>query len=171
MLGDSLVEWGDWQHLLPEWEVLNRGISGETAEELSIRLMDEVLTAGAPDHILLMTGTNNLLMGNLFFPAILTTMLPRLQQLCPGADITLNSIFPMDIPEIKMGTIEHLNRELLQTASAAGCRFLDMTSSVHDHCLPITHPCFLEDGIHLSTRGYKVWAEEIKRHLDHNRLD
>jgi hypothetical protein len=42
MLGDSLVEWGDWPSLLPEVAVINRGIAGEMTEELSARLMDEI---------------------------------------------------------------------------------------------------------------------------------
>ena len=43
MLGDSLVEYGDWRKLLPGLSVINRGISGETLMELSVRLADEGL--------------------------------------------------------------------------------------------------------------------------------
>ncbi|MCW5208909.1 hypothetical protein VU10_01625, partial [Desulfobulbus sp. US1] len=85
MLGDSLVEWGDWESLLPEMQIINRGIAGEHTEELSARLVNEidaVLDAGTePDYILLMTGTNNLLMGSPYFPVILGSMLPRLTDL------------------------------------------------------------------------------------------
>ncbi|MCI5118308.1 MAG: hypothetical protein D3913_10180 [Candidatus Electrothrix sp. LOE1_4_5] len=67
MLGDSLVEWGDWEALLPEIEVINRGIAGEHTEELSTRLVNEIdrvlAVRSEPEYILIMTGTNNLLMG------------------------------------------------------------------------------------------------------------
>ena len=36
MLGDSLVEWGDWQRFLPGVAVVNRGFAGEMTGELRI---------------------------------------------------------------------------------------------------------------------------------------
>jgi len=165
MLGDSLVEWGDWETLLPDYNVLNRGFAGEDVEGLSVRLADEVLSAGTVQHILIMAGTNNLLMGNLFFPAIFRTMLARLRQLCPDATSTVNSILPMDITGLAGDTIDRVNLELREVTQESGCSFLDMNEAYATHCLPITHPCFMEDGVHLSTRGYQVWAQEISRHL------
>ncbi len=165
MLGDSLIEWGDWQTLLPDYDIINRGMAGEDVEGLSQRLHDETKAAGIAQHVLIMAGTNNLLMGSLFFPAIFKTMLPRLRALCPQSIITLNAIFPMEIAEVDRTTIERVNHELQQVAAAADCRFLNTDQAFSEHCLPITHPCFLEDGIHLSTRGYNVWADAIRDHL------
>ena len=42
MLGDSLVEWGDWQRFLPGVTVVNRGLAGEMTSELAARLHDEM---------------------------------------------------------------------------------------------------------------------------------
>ena len=165
MLGDSLVEWGDWQTLLPGLTVINRGHAGEHVEDLAARLTPEVLAAPEPDHILIMSGTNNLLMGSLFFPAIFTSMLPRLAELRPGAEITVNSIMPMSLPGLPPETIEQANRELADAARAGNCSFLDLTIPFTEQCLPITRPCFLADGVHLSNLGYQVWAREIQNHL------
>jgi len=169
MLGDSLVEWGDWEVLLPELQVINRGIAGEHTEELSARLVSEIDTVladgSAPEYILIMTGTNNLLMGNPCFPPILGSMLPRLLDLCPESIITLNSIMPMQVQGLKQETIQATNEELRTVATQSRCRFLDMTTPFTEQCLPITKPCFLDDGVHLATRGYRVWAEAIQQHL------
>ncbi|MCI5189385.1 MAG: hypothetical protein D3905_06235 [Candidatus Electrothrix sp. AS4_5] len=173
MLGDSLVEWGDWEALLPEIEVINRGIAGEHTEELSTRLVNEIdrvlAVRSEPEYILIMTGTNNLLMGNLYFPVILQSMLPRLIDLCPRSNITLNAIMPMQISMQISGliveSITAVNKELFDIAKQNGCHFLDMTVPFTEQCLPVTKPCFLNDGIHLATRGYQIWAESIKRHL------
>jgi lysophospholipase L1-like esterase len=169
MLGDSLVEWGDWEVLLPELQVINRGIAGEHTEELSARLaneLDTVLADGSePEYILIMTGTNNLLMGNTCFPAILESMLPRLTDLCPGSIITLNSIMPMKLQGLGQEIIQTTNTELRNVAKQSNCRFLDMTMPFTEQCLPVTKPCFLNDGVHLATRGYRVWAEAIQQHL------
>lgn len=164
MLGDSLVEWGDWEELLPTIQVINRGIAGEHVEELAARLAAEIETAPDPDHILIMAGTNNLLMGNHFFPAIFRSMLPRLSSICPDSVITLNSIMPMNLPGLAI-EIAETNKELQAVADQADCLFLDMVPPYTEQCLPITRPCFLADGFHLSTLGYQVWADEISRHL------
>ena len=164
MLGDSLVEWGDWDELLPTIQVINRGIAGEHVEELAARLAAEIETTPDPDHILIMAGTNNLLMGNRFFPAIFRSMLPRLSSICPDSLITLNSIMPMALPGLTM-EIAETNKELQAVADQADCLFLDMVPPYTEQCLPITRPCFLADGVHLSTLGYQVWADEIRRHL------
>lgn len=165
MIGDSLVEWGDWEELLPTIRVINRGVAGEYAEELSVRLTAEIETAPDPDHILIMAGTNNLLMGNHFFPAIFRSMLPRLSSLCPGTGITLNSIMPMSLSGLS-AEIAETNRELRDVADQSDCLFLDMVPPYTERCLPITKPCFLADGVHLSTHGYQVWADEIRHHLE-----
>jgi len=167
MLGDSLIEWGDWDILLPEYNSINRGVAGEDVEGLSARLADETMAAGKAEYILIMAGTNNLLMGSLFFPAIFTTMLVRLQQFCPESIITVNAILPMNIPDLNRKTIDHVNQELEAITQKAGCRFLDMDAAFTAHCLPITKPCFFDDGVHLSTRGYQVWAQKINNHLQH----
>jgi len=163
MLGDSLAEWGDWPALLPELAVINRGRAGELTEELSARLFFELDQLPEPDCILLVSGTNNMLQGNIYFPAVFQTMLPRLAALCPQSLIAVNSLMPMRLPELAQESITAVNRELRQAAEAHGCRFLDMTGPFHEHCLPVTKPCFLNDGVHLSTLGYQVWAREISK--------
>ena len=165
MLGDSLVEWGDWPELLPGIQVINRGVAGEHVEELAARLGSEMETAGTPDHILIMAGTNNLLMGNLFFPAIFSSMLPRISALCPDSTITVNSIMPMSLPGLSPETLKETNRTLQGVAKQCNYLFLDMTQPFTEQCLPITRPCFLADGVHLSTLGYQVWAREIRHHF------
>ena len=170
MLGDSIVEWGDWETLLPEYPVINRGIAGEHTEELSARLVSEIDAVvdadKEPGYILLMTGTNNLLMGSPYFPVILGSMLPRLVDLCPQSSITLNSIMPMQVHGLTHESITAANSELRAVAEQNGCHFLDMTVPFSEQCLPVTKPGFLNDGVHLSTRGYQVWAGAIKKHLE-----
>lgn len=163
MLGDSLVEWGDWPDLLPAVQVINRGIAGEDVEGLSARLAEET-DIPAPEHILIMSGTNNLLMGNTFFPSIFRSMLPRLAALCPESEITVNSLMPMALPGLP-DLVAEANKTLKKISIDSGCRFLDMTGPYTEQCLPITRPCFLADGVHLSTLGYQIWAGEIASHI------
>jgi lysophospholipase L1-like esterase len=164
MLGDSLVEWGDWSKHLPNVAVMNRGIAGEMTEELSARLIDEIEEHPDPDAVLIQSGTNNLLMGYMFFPSIFATMMQRLRLCYPQTPLILCSLTPM--PAAPLHEIEQVNRELAQVAAATeNCVFLDLVGPFTEQCLPITHPGFLADQVHLSTRGYQVWAGEIDRCL------
>ncbi|MDR2551377.1 MAG: GDSL-type esterase/lipase family protein [Desulfobulbus sp.] len=164
MLGDSLVEWGNWSRHLPHVVVINRGIAGEMTEELSARLMDEIDDCPGPDAVLVQSGTNNLLMGYMFFPAIFSTMMQRLHACYPGVPLILCSLMPM--PAAPSHEIEQVNRQLAEVAAATeNCVFLDLVEPFFEQCLPITQPGFLADNVHLSTRGYQVWAGEIERCL------
>ncbi|WP_417911096.1 GDSL-type esterase/lipase family protein [Candidatus Electronema sp. PJ] len=163
MLGDSLVEWGDWAVLLPELEVINRGKAGELTEELSARLFLELDKVAEPDLILIMSGTNNLLNGSPYFTSIFQTLLPRLVLLCQNSTIIVNSILPMRLQGLAQDSIAAANQELRATARQSNCHFLDVTGPFNESCLPITRPGFLNDGVHLSTLGYQIWAKEISR--------
>lgn len=166
LLGDSLIEYGDWQELLPGYLTVNRGVSGETVGELAARLGWETENQEGPEHIVIMSGTNNLLMEDRSFPAIFETMLPRLRMLEPEADISVIGLAPMRLPWVKEDLLTEVNRELRETGVQAGCRFLDLDPYFHLHCRPIGNPCFLMDGVHFSPHGYTVLAEAVREHLE-----
>ncbi|MBM9511851.1 GDSL-type esterase/lipase family protein [Desulfogranum marinum] len=164
MLGDSLVEWGDWPTLLPEYNVINRGMAGECTEGLAGRLIDEINSTAEPDAVLIQSGTNNLLMGSPHFPAIHSSMVPTIRTFYPSCSIIISSLMPMSI--IPSHKLEEINKQLQEiTTQTENCFYLDMVPPFNEKCLPITKPGFLNDQVHLSTRGYQVWAEEIATFL------
>jgi lysophospholipase L1-like esterase len=70
------------------------------------------------------------------------------------------------MPIVPARDIEEVNRELARVAAnLENCFFLDLVGPFTEQCLPITHPGFLNDNVHLSTRGYQVWAGAISRCL------
>jgi len=165
LLGDSLIEWGDWNELLPGYVTVNRGSAGETVGELSVRLGWEVERIDEADHIFVMSGTNNLLMGDRNFPAVFETMLPRLKKLLPESVITVISLAPMTLPWIQEAKLETVNKELEKTAGKSGCLFLELLPFFDLYCRPVGNPCFMMDGVHFSPHGYRVLADAIQEHL------
>lgn len=164
MLGDSLVEWGDWQRFLPGVTVVNRGLAGEMTNELAARLHDEMAACPTPEAVLVQSGTNDLLFGDLYFPFIFATMLPRLRLCYPHQPIIVCSLAPM--PIVSAADLAQVNQGLAQAvADVDNGHYLDLVGPFSERCLPITHPGFLNDQVHLSTRGYQVWADEISRCL------
>jgi lysophospholipase L1-like esterase len=165
LLGDSLIEYGDWDRLLPGYRTCNRGRAGETAGELAGRLGMELDLEEDPAHILILSGTNDLLMGDDSFPAVFETMLPRLRQLCPGTALTVLGLAPMNLPGLAPDRICRANRALSFAAVKAGCSFLDPSPEFALYCRPMGNPCFLMDGVHFSPHGYAVLAGTIRAHL------
>lgn len=165
MLGDSLVEWGDWEQLLPEYTTINRGRAGETTEGLAARLFDELNSVPDPDAVLLQSGTNNLLLGFPHFPAVHSGMVPTIRSFYPTTPIIITSLMPM--PIVPSNELTAVNDQLREVAEATEhCFFLDMVPPFTQYCLPITQPGFLNDQVHLSTRGYQVWAKAIRQQLE-----
>lgn len=165
LLGDSLIEYGDWSGLLPEFRTMNRGIAGETAGELAGRLGRELDLDEDPRHIIILAGTNDLLMGDTTFPAVFETMLPLLRQFCPESMVTVVGLAPMAVPGLAAVRILRANRALAGAAQSAQCGFLDPDPEFALHCRPVGNPCFLQDGVHFSPHGYTVLANAIRNHL------
>lgn len=162
MLGDSLVEWGDWDDLLPDYRIINRGFAGETVGVLSGRLAIEVERVDDPDRVIILSGTNDLLMGDQSFTAVFETMLPRLNQLCPESDIIVIGLAPM---QMVLDLVEDMNSSLKDIVEESGCRYLDIVEPFNLYCRPIGNPCFFTDGVHFSPHGYRVLAEAIREVL------
>ncbi len=158
MLGDSLIEYGDWEILLPGYRTINRGFAGETAGGLAGRLVSEINNQDDPDRIVILSGTNDLLMGDHSFPAVFETMLPRLRQFCPQTEIIVIGLAPL---QMILDSVEKMNGRLEEAALGSGCRFLDLFPPFHLKCRPVGNPCFLDDGVHFSPHGYRVLARAI----------
>src|SRR5215207_538395 len=58
MLGDSLTEWGNWHQLVPEYRIINRGISGDTSSGVLDRLQEVI--DRRPKIVFVMVGTNDI---------------------------------------------------------------------------------------------------------------
>lgn len=159
LLGDSLIEYGDWDLLLPGYRTINRGMAGETAGGLAGRLIEVINEVDDPDRIVILSGTNDLLLGDHSFPSVFETMLPRLRQFCPHALILVIGLAPM---RMVLDMVEDMNSRLEKIVLECGCRFVDPAAPFALQCRPVGNPCFLADGVHFSPHGYRVLAGVIE---------
>lgn len=165
-IGDSLIEYFDWQQRFPGHQVLNLGLSGETVQGLAARVRRIIGTAAAPDVLFIMSGINNLAMDDFKILVEYERLLKNLKTAFPSTTIVVQSILP-----VTMWTdnkkIEEINRELKGIAKALKISFIDVYSLFVGADGSPQVEYLLEDGVHLSEKGYEVWSNKVEDFLGH----
>jgi len=164
-IGDSLIEFFDWQAHFPMHRITNLGIAGETSTGLLTRLPDVVRQNPSPDLIMIMTGTNDLLMENYGLLSIYPQILQILRSKLPQSRILVASLLPIRVPWVAPDAVIRLNNGLERLCLTVGAAFLNVHPLfLDDRGLPRID-LFLPDGIHLSDKGYTVWSVALAEQL------
>lgn len=160
-IGDSLIEFFDWQGRFPEFTVWNRGLAGETVEGLHARLASVSEKMSVPDFVFIMTGINNLAMEDTGFVRTYRDLLRKIRALYPDAGVFLHSLLPVDFPWISNRDITGVNVQLRALAEEEDVSYIDLHSEFFDEKGELYREYLLDDGVHLSEAGYRVWSESI----------
>ncbi|MEN8264388.1 MAG: GDSL-type esterase/lipase family protein [Nitrospirota bacterium] len=162
-LGDSLIEYYDWQGRFPGHRAANLGVAGESVEGLMSRVMKIRESAPEADVILIMSGTNNVAMDDLEFPEFYRVILEKLNVFYPGAKIITHSLPPTMVDFISNESIIKVNDALKKLAKDSGAEYLDIYARFVDTGGSTIKEYLLDDGIHLSSEGYRVWANALEK--------
>jgi len=161
MFGDSVVEFASWSELLGR-PVANRGIAGETVEELRARAGDVV--ALRPKVVFVLGGMNDLVRG-----ASPKEVLPRyralvaeLRSALPEARIIMHALLPVRGGLARFAKdISELNGLLAGYSKEAGATWLDAGAKLADGSGLLASQN-TRDGAHLTGAAYRVWAEAVR---------
>jgi lysophospholipase L1-like esterase len=164
-IGDSLIEYFDWQERFPKNSVYNMGVAGETVEGLYARLQVVYTQVDTPDEIFIMSGINNLAMGHRKFITTYRKIVRGLKKQYESPRIFVQSLLPVLFPWISNDEIMDINKQLNKMADAEKVDYLDIYSLFLDREGKAVADYLLEDGVHVSERGYSVWSDEIEKHL------
>jgi lysophospholipase L1-like esterase len=169
VVGDSLTERGEWWELLDR-PVANRGIAGDTVDDVRARLDDVV--ALEPRVLLVLVGVNDLLAGT--SPDTLArrhaALVVELRRRLPRTRIVVESLLPLRDEivardeTLTSATVRRANELLQRGASDAGAEWLD----IHSHLADATGELdarYSSDGLHLSAAGYRAWAAVLRPYL------
>ena len=165
-IGDSLVEFFDWQKRFPGHTIANLGTAGETVEGLHSRIGKIIREYPSPDLVLIMTGINNVAMEDLGFLDSYQGIVEALSSAYPHARIVLHTLLPTLLSWIPKATLREVNRSVHKIAQETNTEVLDLHPVFVD---PQGNPIkdyLLPDGVHLSEKGYARWAEVLTRILD-----
>ncbi len=167
-LGNSITEHGEWQELIPDKPVLNRGIGGDNTFGVLARLED--IVRAKPKTIFLLIGINDLAR-KLPYGVIINNYKRIIQKIRTGSPKTrllIQSVLPLN-PEMTKAPYlqgrnpmqQELNRQIRVLADSAKIEYIDL------------HPLFANengelkkelsiDGIHLKASAYVQWVNFLK---------
>jgi lysophospholipase L1-like esterase len=174
-LGDSRIAGFDWSSQFSDFQVVNRGITGDSLLGLQYR-MKEILRE-KPKAIVLECGFNDL--RNIDFelyhkPQFIAyvcknfaSLIDTFQQKSPNTKLVVQSVLPVYGHVIncmqcdwKMDT---LNAHFLTICKQKKIDFLDLTPILTSNKQLKLEYTF--DGIHLNPKGYLVWSDFLKSAL------
>lgn len=164
-LGDSLMEYFDWSERFPGHEVYNLGIAGETVEGLYCRLSGIFRKVKDPDMVFIMTGINSMAMGDDGIADIYRKVVQEIAQAYPSARVIVHSLLPVLFAFISNEDIQHLNAELKQIAADEKVLYLDIHCRFLDDKGRPVAAYLMDDGVHVSEAGYRVWSDETGKLL------
>jgi lysophospholipase L1-like esterase len=178
--GDSITRrWGatdypeflaNWRQNFHGWNAANFGWGGDTIQNVLWRLSNGELDRVNPKVIVVMAGTNNVgaagpAGGDEARVADVTEGLKAVLDVCrqkaPDAVIVLMGITPRNDNRAAMVTIDKVNERVARFADGKKVRYLNINDKLADR-----EGVFLEgmspDRLHLSVKGYQVWADALK---------
>ncbi|MEK6582257.1 MAG: GDSL-type esterase/lipase family protein [Nitrospirota bacterium] len=165
-LGHSLIEFYDWQKRFPAHKAVNLGVAGETVEGLLSRIDRITKEHPSADLIFIMTGLNNIAMDDFGFLGSYKKILEKLSPAYPSAKIFMHSILPVIVDFISNETIKNVNKSLEKLAVETDIEFLDIYNLFIDKKGRAIKDYLLDDGVHLSDKGYEVWAEVVEEVIE-----
>jgi lysophospholipase L1-like esterase len=164
MLGDSLTERGNWQEILPEFKVINRGISSDETSGVLARLPEVI--SRHPRLVFLMIGANDLQRG--VAPEIVAGKIEQIVLSLQEAHVrpVLASVLFVSDRFVADGyrdinpSTERLNNLLRDLARNTNVAFLELNAVL----APLGRLAseFTYDGQHLKGAAYIHWRNAIR---------
>ena len=157
-LGDSLTEYYDVDKYYPEFNVLNRGIGGDTSFGVEKRLKESVYDAN-PKVTAMLIGANNQnsLMDNY------EKILQSFKQNAPDMKVVLLSLTSMTDywGEFNQKAKEN-NVKIKEYANTYGYEFVNLYDPLLDENTGELKSEYTIDGGHLTDKGYEIVTNQIK---------
>ena len=171
-LGDSLTDFYRTNEFFLNADIYNRGIAGNTTDDVLERLQDNVLNI-EPRKLFLQIGTNDLgkrksvnyILNNI------EKIIDHIKLSCPNTLIYIISLYPINstaIPLSKTSTgprkntdIDVINKMLEQLCITKDISYIDVASHLKDKKGNLSKEYTVE-GLHISLLGYAKITEILK---------
>lgn len=169
LVGDSITASFDTRKLLPEFNIINKALSGNKSAHLLKRLQRELL-ASYPDIIFILIGTNDIAQG-FTDKEILTNIRSILKSTSESIlvkNIFITSILPTRNNEPRPNRrIRDLNKKIQIIADELNVNCLDLYSLFVDGTGQLMND-LTYDGLHLNEKAYLIWANFLRKLFKEN---
>lgn len=167
LIGDSITEGFDTRKLLSEFNIVNKGISGNNSSDLLARLRPDVINHN-PDFVFILIGTNDLAQGFTDEEILknIALILKTITNQLKVCKVFLTSILPTRNNEPRPNRrINILNTHLKLLAEKLEGDYLDLNKMFCDEDGQLKSD-FTEDGLHLNDKAYELWANYFRTYLN-----
>jgi lysophospholipase L1-like esterase len=169
-LGDSITQgWADnavWKQRYVPRKPANFGIGGDTTQNVLWRIENGSLVGIDPKVVVLLIGTNNLGIHDDSPDDVakgVGAIVRSIHRRSPGTKVLLLAVFPRDErPGTKFRkAIAAINPQIAKLDDGKTVRFLDIGEKflAADGTLPKD---VMPDALHLSEKGYAIWADAME---------
>jgi lysophospholipase L1-like esterase len=174
-LGDSITQaWENqgkeiWKKRYEPMHAANFGIGGDRTQHVLWRIKEgHELDGIQPRAVVLMIGTNN--MGDSSVDQIadgVTAIVKELHSQLPDAKVLLLGIFPRAAKPTDnlRAKIKEVNEKIARLDDGKEVRYLDIGAKFLDKDGTLSK-AIMYDYLHLTSKGYKIWADAIGPSLD-----
>ncbi|GBD97529.1 GDSL-like Lipase/Acylhydrolase [bacterium BMS3Abin06] len=145
-------------------------MAGETVEGLLARIDKIIKECSSVDLIFIMTGLNNVAMEDFDFFDSYKKILERLSTAYPSARIFIHSLLPTTVDFIPDESIRNVNDSLKYLLRDTKVEFLDVYKLFVNRAGRPVKDYLLDDGVHLSDKGYAVWSKALEEIINNIKL-
>lgn len=144
------------------FEVINRGINGNTTSEMLARFERDVLKHN-PDYVVIMGGHNDIIWQESFDRIVwnLKAMIDMAQK--KGIKVVLGLLIPVDDPYFE-GLVARVREWMRDYALKNNVAYIDFASALRNEEGKVRTELLL-DGAHPTREGYKKMFEAIPLHI------
>jgi lysophospholipase L1-like esterase len=166
-LGDSITAgWNGqkqlWNDAFGKYQPANFGIGGDRTQHVLWRIDNGELDSIKPKVVVLMIGTNNSYRPAADIATGVTAVVKKIQEKLPETKVLLLGIFPRSAKptdEVRL-KLKEVNTTLARLADGDKVRFLEIWDQFLTPDGELTRE-IMPDLLHLSAKGYKIWADTI----------
>ncbi len=165
----SFRMWKDVQSAFPDYPIINRGFGGSSLPDV-IRYADDIIFPYQPKQIVIYCGENDIASSDTVSAEMVyerfKTLFSNIRNKLPDVPVVYVSMKPSPSRwQMKDRMIEGNERIKKYLEDQKGTKFID----VWDPMLkPDGRPqidLFLEDQLHMNSKGYAIWQKAIKPYL------
>ncbi len=163
----SIRLWADLQERFPENQILNTGFGGSQSKDLA-NFLNELILDYSPTKVFIYEGDNDIFAKKKPAEIIGTfsNILDTLQKEQPEMEIVLISAKPSISRWKFRSKYKRFNKKLKSLASERqNTTYVDVWSIMLNK-RKLKKDLFIEDGLHMNSKGYDLWFSALKSYVN-----